>query len=125
MSDPAPAFNRPLIHYNLADRDVARLQRGASLVASDVLAAGAERVLTGISALPMLSSHDEVDRLSGLRLRPRDFELTAYHPLGTALNGSLATKQRRRHRPTIPRCSGTLRLRDGSVIPTSPAVNPG
>jgi choline dehydrogenase-like flavoprotein len=119
---PGPG-GRPLIHYNLADRDVARLQRGASLVARMFLAAGAERVLTGISALPMLSSHDEVDRLSGLRLRPRDFELTAYHPLGTARMGhspqnSVVDTDLQSH--DVP----GLYICDGSVIPTSPAVNP-
>ncbi len=119
---PGPG-GRPLIHYNLADRDVVRLQRGASLVARMFLAAGADRVLTGISALPMVTQHDQVDKLSGLRLRPRDFELTAYHPLGTARMGldpgrSVVNTDLQAH--DLP----GLYVCDGSVIPTSPAVNP-
>ncbi len=119
---PGPG-GRALIRYNLADRDVVRLQRGASLVARMFLAAGAERVLTGIAALPMVEKHDQVDKLSGLRLRPRDFELTAYHPLGTARMGHDArrsvvdTDLQAHDLPGLYVC-------DGSVIPTSPAVNP-
>ncbi len=119
---PGPG-GRPLIHYNLADRDVARLTRGASLVARMFLAAGAERVLTGVAALPMLTRHDEIDRLSGMRLKARDFELTAYHPLGTARMGhdprtSVVDTDLQAH--DLP----GLHICDGSVIPTSPAVNP-
>lgn len=119
---PGPG-GRPLIHYNLADRDVARLQRGASLVSRMFLAAGAERVLTGVAALPVLTSHQEIDRLSGMRLRARDFELTAYHPLGTVRMGLdshhsvVGTDLQAHDLPGLYVC-------DGSVLPTSPAVNP-
>jgi choline dehydrogenase-like flavoprotein len=119
---PGPG-GRALIRYNLADRDVARLTRGASLVARMFLAAGAEQVLTGISPFPIVTRHDEIDRLSGLRFKARDFELTAYHPLGTARMGpdplhSVVDSNLQAH--DLP----GLYVCDGSVIPTSPAVNP-
>lgn len=119
---PGP-LGRPLIEYNLSQHDVDRLQRGAGLVSRMFLAAGAEQVLTCIPSMPVVRRQDEVDRLVGLALRPRDFELTAYHPLGTARMGrdsrsSVVNQDLRAHD-----VSG-LYICDGSVLPTSPAVNP-
>ena len=58
-----------------------------------------------------------------MRLKARDFELTAYHPLGTARMGhdprtSVVDTDLQAH--DLP----GLHICDGSVIPTSPAVNP-
>lgn len=119
---PGPS-GKPLIHYNLSEHDVARLQRGAALVTRMFLAAGAEKVLTATTAFPVITSAGQVDRLSGLRLRPRDFELTAYHPLGTARMGhdrrsSVVNADLQTH--DLP----GLYIGDGSVFPSSPSVNP-
>lgn len=119
---PGPG-GRPLVHYNLADRDVARIRRGAALVSRMFLAAGAQKVLTAVAPMPMVSSSSDVDRLEQLPLRARDFELTAYHPLGTVRMGldrgsSVVDTDLQAH--DLP----GLYVCDGSVMPSSPAVNP-
>lgn len=87
------------------------------------LAAGAQKVLTAVAPMPMVSSSSDVDRLEQLPLRARDFELTAYHPLGTVRMGldrgsSVVDTDLQAH--DLP----GLYVCDGSVMPSSPAVNP-
>jgi choline dehydrogenase-like flavoprotein len=119
---PGPG-RRPLITYNLNDNDTARLKRGCDLLSQVYFAAGAERVLTPVRGFEILSSPADLLRLRQAKLSPSDFELSAYHPLGTARMGkspqtSVVDENLQAH--DLP----GLYICDGSVIPTSPAVNP-
>lgn len=114
---------RPLITYRLNQRDTALLQRGIETLCEVFQEAGAERVL------PLVYGHDEVTTKTALselrarRLRPTDFEVTAYHPLGTCRVGTDPQRS----------CLGpdheaheveSLYVCDGSAIPSSLGVNP-
>jgi hypothetical protein len=114
---------RPLITYVLGRDDVARLKRGVELLAQCYFAAGAQ------SVFPMVAGFDEIKdpaglaALRGARLRARDFDITAYHPLGTCRMGI-----DRRHAPVsadheLHDLPG-LYVADGSVVPSSLGVNP-
>jgi len=78
----------PLLFYNLKPYDVARMQRAIEILCEVYQAAGARRIL------PLVVGHEEVNtpadlaRLRAAKLRPGDFEVTAYHPLGTCRVGT-------------------------------------
>lgn len=112
----------PLVLYNLDERDTRQVQRGIEILCEVYQAAGARRVL------PALPGHDEVNdaaalaRLKAARLAPGDYEITAYHPLGTCRIGAdeaacLGPDHALRGAPGVYVC-------DGSAVPSSLGVNP-
>lgn len=114
---------RPLIRYDLNDHDTARLKRGIDLLAQVYFASDAERIITPVRGFEIINNLDDLARLRRTRLSPADFELSAYHPLGTARMGvdpksSVVDQDLQAH--DLP----GLYICDGSVLPTSPAVNP-
>jgi choline dehydrogenase-like flavoprotein len=114
---------QPLISYNLNAADVARLKRGAEILARVFLAAGARAVLPMIHGFDELRNERDLARFRRARLRARDFEPTAYHPLGTARMGVDPTRSvvgRDFQAHDVP----GLYIADGSVMPSSLAVNP-
>ncbi len=114
---------RPLLTYRLERRDVARLQRGVELLARVFLAAGAERVLPPVAGFDALLDAADLDRFRVARLRATDFDISAYHPLGTARMGpdprsSVVGPDHQSHDLR------GLYIADGSALPSSLAVNP-
>lgn len=114
---------RPLITYWLNDHDVARIKRGAELLMRCYLAAGARRIYSCINGFDTIDSHADLERFRQAKLTARDFELTAYHPLGTARMGRDPKKSVVNPDHQVHDVPG-LYVVDGSVLPTSPAVNP-
>ena len=119
---PGPG-GRPLLRYDLTEHDTARLRRGMDILAQIYFQAGASQVSCGIAGHELLRTRDDQMRLRRARLSASDFELTAYHPLGSARMGadrrsSVVDAQLQAH--DLP----GLYIFDGSVLPTSPAVNP-
>lgn len=119
---PGPG-GRPLIRYDVHDNDLARLRRGIDIIARVYQAAGIETIYTGVHGHKVVNGPEDLSRLRRARLTARDFELSAYHPLGTARMGadrrsSLVGPDLQAH--DLP----GLYVCDGSVLPTSPAVNP-
>ncbi len=114
---------RPIIRYSLGKRDVALLQKGMGILCELFQAAGARRVL------PMLVGHDEVNtpqelqRLRKAKLRAGDFEISAFHPLGTCRIGSDAKRSCIGHDHQAHDVAG-LYVCDGSALPSSLGVNP-
>jgi choline dehydrogenase-like flavoprotein len=113
----------PLVRYDLNDRDCALMQRGIEVLCDVYLAAGARRVLPLVAGQEEVNSRDELLRLRSRRLRPGDFEVTAFHPLGTCRLGTDPAKS----------CIGPdheahdvagLYVCDGSAVPSSLGVNP-
>ncbi|HEY2744123.1 MAG TPA: GMC family oxidoreductase, partial [Polyangia bacterium] len=114
---------RPLITYSLVDHDVARLKRAVEILGRVYFAAGARRVIPLVHGFDELESPADLERLRHAKLRARDFEISAYHPLGTARMGrdparSVVGSDHQVH--DTPGCY----VVDGSVVPSSPAVNP-
>ncbi len=119
---PGPG-GRPLITYWLNDHDVSRLKRGVGLLAEVFFAGGAKMVVPPVHGFDRLTGPDDLARLRSAKLHARDFDLTAYHPLGTARMGTDPKKSVVGPDFQLHDTRG-LYVVDGSVIPTSPAVNP-
>ncbi|MGZ3440672.1 MAG: FAD-dependent oxidoreductase, partial [Polyangia bacterium] len=78
---------RPLITYSLVEHDVARLKRAVEILGRVYFAAGASHVFPLVNGFDELRSLADLERLRHAKLRARDFEISAYHPLGTARMG--------------------------------------
>jgi choline dehydrogenase-like flavoprotein len=114
---------RPLITYVLNDHDVARLKRGLEILFRVYLGAGAERIFPPVAGFPEIHNHADIERFRRTEILARDFELTAYHPLGTMRMGidrrsSVVGPTHETH--DVP----GLFIVDGSAVPSSIGVNP-
>jgi hypothetical protein len=114
---------RPLMAYVLNDHDVAQLKRGLEILFRVYLAAGAEAIFPMVHGFVEIRDGRDVERFRNTRLRARDFELTAHHPLGTARMGldprtSVVGPTHESH--DVP----GLFVCDGSAMPSSIGVNP-
>jgi choline dehydrogenase-like flavoprotein len=114
---------RPLITYRIDDHDTARLKRAAEILARVYFAAGARSVFPMVHGFDELRGEDDLARFRNARLKARDFDLSAYHPLGTARMGRDARSSVVGQDHQVHDTPG-LYVADGSVVPTSPAVNP-
>jgi choline dehydrogenase-like flavoprotein len=111
------------VSYVMNGHDVARLKRGVEILCRIYFAAGARAVFPMVAGFGELASPAELDGFRRARLRASDFELTGYHPLGTARMGpdprsSVVGPTHETHE--VP----GLFLCDGSAVPTSLGVNP-
>jgi len=116
------AFGRAHVRYDLNEHDTATFKRGLELLTDLYWAAGARAVLVPAAGLPVLRDGDS-GPLARARVRARDLELMAFHPLGTAragadprravLDGDLAVRGVR-----------GVHVADGSAVPSSLGVNP-
>ena len=98
-------------------------ERGYEILCEIFLRAGAERVLPMIVGCDEIRSDADLQKLREMKLSAGDFEVTAYHPLGTCRMGVDPTRS----------CVGPdgeahdtegLFVADGSAIPSSLGVNP-
>jgi choline dehydrogenase-like flavoprotein len=113
----------PLVLYNMNSYDVARMQRGIEILCDVFLAAGSRRVLPLVAGFDEVHGPQDLERLRGRKLRAGDFEVAAFHPLGTCRIGVDPARS----------CVGPdhqahdvrgLYVCDGSAIPSSLGVNP-
>jgi glycine/D-amino acid oxidase-like deaminating enzyme len=113
----------PLITYNLSRLDTARMQRGFEILSEVFLRAGAERVLPMIMGCDEILSEAALARMRRMKMSPGDFEVTAYHPLGTC---RLGTDRERSCVDPDHEAHDTpgLYVTDGSAVPSSLGVNP-
>ncbi len=114
---------RSLITYRLNDQDVALIKRGIEILARVYFAAGATSVMPGVHGFDELRTAEDLDRFRRATLSARDFQLTAYHPLGTSRMGvdgrtSVIGPDHQVHD------TRDLYVVDGSAVPSSLAVNP-
>ncbi|MBC7230539.1 MAG: GMC family oxidoreductase [Actinobacteria bacterium] len=115
---------RPAILYNLRGRDVAKARAATVLMAEIWFAAGARKVYTPFAGHYELTGPRDLRRLERSRVRAGDIlGMSAYHPLGTCRMGSDPEWSVVRHT-----CESwdleNLYICDGSVLPSSPGVNP-
>lgn len=109
--------------YSLNQADAEKLHKGIGYTAEIFFAAGAKRVFTGCYAMPTLNTRDDLKAFKALKVKPADFEIMAFHPLGTCRMG---------HDPRTSVVDLNLESHDikglfctdGSPFPTSLGVNP-
>ena len=122
-SGPKAIGGRPIITYVVSDEDVAKLKRGVELLARCYFAAGASAVFPMVAGFDELKSEADLAAFRAAKLSARDFELTAYHPLGTCRMGvdpkkSVISPDHEVHGVDA------LYVTDGSAVPSSLGVNP-
>ncbi|MCP4129916.1 MAG: GMC family oxidoreductase [bacterium] len=109
--------------YSIRKNDMEKFKRALAYTSRIFFAAGAKKVFTGISKMPVLNSMDDVDRLLNLKIRPNHMEILAFHPLGTA-------RMAAQPKDGVVDKTGevfsvkNLYVADGSTVPTSLGVNP-
>jgi hypothetical protein len=113
----------PLITYDLNPDDTARMKRGIGILSELFFAAGARRVLPMVAGLEELEDARDLMKLRSMDVRPGDFEITAYHPLGTCRIGkdprtSVLGPDHQSHE------LAGLYVTDGSALPSPLGVNP-
>jgi choline dehydrogenase-like flavoprotein len=113
---------RPQIRYSLNQRDADLFKRGIEALAEIYWAAGAHEVLVPVAGVGPLRDGDSRP-LREARVRPRDLELMAFHPLGTARAGSDADASVLDGDLRVHGVEG-LYVADGSAVPTALGVNP-
>jgi len=116
-------LGQPLIQYWLTEQDVAHVKRGLDVIAQIFFAAGARRVHLPVNGFDVLAGPDDLARLRRATLKPRDLDMSAYHPLGTARMGvdpqrSVVGPDHQLH--DLP----GLYVVDGAAVPSSLGVNP-
>jgi choline dehydrogenase-like flavoprotein len=116
------ALGRPVVRYDLAAADAERFRRGFELLARIWFAAGAREVLVPLAGVPPLRDGD-VGPLARARVRPRDVQAMAFHPLGTARAGADPANAVVDSDLQVHGVAG-LHVADGSVVPSSLGVNP-
>lgn len=114
---------RPLITYFLNRADRERIRRGVEILAKVFFAGGARRVFLPIRGFEVFESEADIHRFITSPFKPRDLDLTAYHPLGTTRLGvdprhSVVGPSHELH--DVP----GLYICDGGAIPSSLGVNP-
>jgi choline dehydrogenase-like flavoprotein len=117
------ARGEPRISYWMNNHDVAQLRRGLGLLARVYFAAGARDVWLPIAGHRPLRTLADVETFERASLAPRQVEMSAYHPLGTARMGKSALDS------VVDLTHEThdvhnLFICDGSAVPGSLGVNP-
>ncbi|MBS1151056.1 MAG: hypothetical protein H6Q89_2754 [Myxococcaceae bacterium] len=113
----------PLITYWLNEHDQRLMQRAFSILSRVFFAAGARQVHPGVAGWETLRSLADVERFEAAKIDVRQYDLTAYHPLGTSRMGKDP------HRSVVDPNHEThdvhnLFICDGSAMPGSLGVNP-
>lgn len=95
ISDSTRGFVRPGMSghafqafYSMNKSDAARLHEGLCRTAEIFLAAGARRVFTGCSAMPVINNREDLHRFEKIKVSPWHFSVMALHPLGTCRMGN-------------------------------------
>ncbi|OBJ48197.1 GMC family oxidoreductase [Mycobacterium sp. 1423905.2] len=112
----------PLVRYDIAPADVAKLRVAMGAIGRLLFTAGAVEVLTGLPGARTVASPEALQEALE-RCSPRGLHLAAFHPTGTAAAGADEEVC-----PVDP--TGRLRgidgawVADASILPSCPEVNP-
>lgn len=119
-----PHRDLPLIRYHMNERDFALFKKGVETLAQMFLAAGADEViLPGLRHHQRIRNSEQLARWMHGKRSPRDFLMSAYHPLGTA---RIAASDRDGVCNSDHQVFGWegLYVMDGSSVPSSLGANP-
>jgi choline dehydrogenase-like flavoprotein len=112
----------PAITYSLAPTDVALLHDGMVKAARIAFEGGAKRVYPSLVGVGPIESRADIDRFARMDLKPDQFALTSYHPLGTCSMGADPAK----HVVDLDHQAHELPgfyIVDGSTVPGALGVN--
>lgn len=114
----------PLITYSMNAHDFTLFKKGIDLLAKMYFAAGAKEVcIPGLSKMTVLANEAELAAFWASKPNPRQFLMTAYHPLGTARIAASADQGVCDSSHRVWGNEG-LYVMDGSSVPTSLGANP-
>lgn len=119
-----PHRDVPWISYRMNRQDFALFLKGIDTLARIYLKAGASEVwIPGINQLHVIHDETELNQFMAKKRKPRDFLMSAYHPLGTA---RIAGSERLGACDENHQVFGWqgLYVMDGSSVPTSLGANP-
>lgn len=113
----------PAVWYSVNRYDLPKYLRGIAYLSEIFFAAGAKKVFPSIHGLPVITREEGIRKIYEARIKPKDLDLQAFHPLGTCRMGA---------DPRTSACDPNGRLygmdnvfvADGSIFPTSLGVNP-
>jgi choline dehydrogenase-like flavoprotein len=117
------ARGKPYVFYWLGQRELALLHRAVGLLGDIYFAAGARKIFPHVQGWEEVHDRRALGQLKNAHIRPRDFFLTGFHPLGSCRMGanpktSVVDANHETH--DVP----GLFITDGSAVPSSIAVNP-
>lgn len=119
-----PHRDAPWISYHMNNHDFALFLRGIETLAKIYLRAGAREVMIpGMSRIVTVRNEQELDAFMARPHQPKDFLMSAYHPLGTARISPRADKGVCDPNHQVHGWKG-LYVMDGSNLPSSLGVNP-
>ena len=109
--------------YNINRTDLPKYRGGIKFLTEAFFAAGARKVFLPIHTLPVVTKEQGVRPLMDLKLRNKDLDLYAFHPMGTCRMGA---DPREAVLDSFARVYGldNLFVADASIFPTSLGVNP-
>jgi choline dehydrogenase-like flavoprotein len=109
--------------YNINSTDLPKYRRGLQFLADAFFEAGAKEVFLPLHTLPRIIREEGIRPIIELKLRNKDLDLQAFHPLGTCRMGA---DPREAVIDPFGRVYGldNLFVADGSIFPTSLGVNP-
>jgi choline dehydrogenase-like flavoprotein len=114
---------RPVVLYWFGRRERDLLQRGMAMVSRVFLAAGAREVYPALHGHRILRGADDLVRMERASTAAADYLLTAFHPLGTCRMAPDPAQGVVSPTHEVFGVPG-LYVADGSVVPSSVAVNP-
>jgi choline dehydrogenase-like flavoprotein len=109
--------------YSINQKDTEKIKKGVEILSDIFFAAGAKRVFTGCSKMQALNSKTELETFKNLRVKPWNFEVAGFHPLGTCRMGNDPRNSVVNLNLECHDIKG-LFIPDGSPFPTSLGVNP-
>lgn len=113
---------RSLLRYDLGARDAGKLRKAVTVMGRLLLAAGAEEIVTGIPGVPAARTVEDLSEAMW-DVPARRLHLAAFHPTGTLAMGADAARHPVDAHGRLRGVDGVW-VADGSILPSSPTVNP-
>ena len=115
--------NRPIISYQMSEKDISLMKRAIMVTAEMAKAAGAKEIYPAVLPASAIKTDQDWKNFEDRKLNASDLQLTSYHPLGTCKMGrdprtSVVDLDHQTHD-----IKG-LYIVDGSTVPGPTAVNP-